>query len=368
MGAFVFAVILTAAVGSPPSISRIAGTLAVTIAGGVFCGGIVAGRTLLLLGRTEDCLVEITFTTVAADGSFLLAEHFHFSGVPASPSAGLLVGDLGCLGAISARGRETITAYCEYLDFLANSLIFISIGMHDSHENFVRAWVPAIIAIRLVMLGRAFAVYPCCAVFGRSVLRVQGKHQLVLFWGGLRVALALVLALGHTPKANSDTGYGDVLSGEYDIIQGITRQYFSGEVSMNIDNGIAKVAYEFYVKRGCGSGREVEYWLTAERIVRARRTERPFEGNEAGNPRQKPAATATREKAAKPGRRISATQEQTRQEKEEDRMIEHRRAAWGNQEHGEQAFSMFRHTVLRLRHQLLTSCSYHAETRRASCG
>jgi monovalent cation:H+ antiporter, CPA1 family len=40
------------------------------------------------------------------------------------------------------------------------------------------------------------AVYPCCAVFSRSVLHVRGQHQHVLFWGGLRGALALGLALG----------------------------------------------------------------------------------------------------------------------------------------------------------------------------
>ncbi|MCG6535949.1 MAG: cation:proton antiporter, partial [Syntrophales bacterium LBB04] len=57
----------------------------------------------------------------------------------------------------------------------------------------------AIIAIFLVLLGRAVAVYPCCAVFGRSNLRVQGKHQFVLFWGGLRGALALALAVGLPP-------------------------------------------------------------------------------------------------------------------------------------------------------------------------
>jgi CPA1 family monovalent cation:H+ antiporter len=200
MAAVAFAVILAGALGSASSISGIAGTLVVTIAGGVLCGALVAGAILLLAGRTQDYLVEFTFTTVAAYGSFLLAEHFHFSGVLASLTAGLLVGNLGPLGAISPRGREAITAYWEYLGFLANSFIFISIGIHESHQHFTRVLVPAIIAILLVLLGRAVAVYPCCAVFGRSDLRVQGKHQFVLFWGGLRGALALALALGLPPS------------------------------------------------------------------------------------------------------------------------------------------------------------------------
>jgi len=194
-----FAVIVATAIGSTPSISGIAGTLALTIAGGVLCGAMVAGAILLLLGRTEDYLVEFTFTTVAAYGSFLLAEHFHFSGVLASLTAGLIVGNVGFLGAISPRGRETIAAYWEYLGFLANTFIFIGIGIHQSRQDFGSVQKPAIIAILLIILSRAFAVYPCCAIFSRSVLRVQGKHQFVLFWGGLRGALALALALGLPP-------------------------------------------------------------------------------------------------------------------------------------------------------------------------
>jgi len=197
--AIAFAVIIASALGSGSGISGIAETLTVTIAGGVLCGALVAGAILLLAGRTEDYLVDFTFTTVAAYGSFFLAEHFHASGVLASLTAGLLVGNLGPLGAISPRGKEVITAYWEYLGFLANSLIFIGIGIRESRQHFTSVLVPAIIAIFFVLLGRAVTVYPCCAVFGRSNLRVQGKHQFVLFWGGLRGALALALAEGLPP-------------------------------------------------------------------------------------------------------------------------------------------------------------------------
>jgi CPA1 family monovalent cation:H+ antiporter len=50
-----------------------------------------------------------------------------------------------------------------------------------------------------VTLGRAVAIYPVCALFARSWLKVDLKHQHVLFWGGLRGALALALALALPP-------------------------------------------------------------------------------------------------------------------------------------------------------------------------
>jgi CPA1 family monovalent cation:H+ antiporter len=39
------------------------------------------------------------------------------------------------------------------------------------------------------------AIYPLCVLFNRSRLKVSLRHQHVLFWGGLRGALALALAL-----------------------------------------------------------------------------------------------------------------------------------------------------------------------------
>ena len=143
--------------------------------------------------------MEITWTTVAAYGSFLLAEHFHLSGVLAALTAGIVVGNGGGLGAISDRGRDALVSFWEYVSFVANSLIFLLIGMRLPEYHFERYWLPALTAIGLVLAGRALAVYPCCLVFHRSLLRIAVRHQHILFWGGLRGALALALVLGLPP-------------------------------------------------------------------------------------------------------------------------------------------------------------------------
>jgi monovalent cation:H+ antiporter, CPA1 family len=191
-----FGVILALTAGGTPSAAGIAKTLIVTIAGGMLCGGVVAGTVIALARRTTEHLVEIVFTTFAAYASFLLAEHFHFSGVLASMTAGLIMGNARPLGVTSPKGKESVASYWEFLNFLANSLIFMGIGIQLSHQKFAGLLVPSIIAILLVLLGRVFAVYPCCAVFSRAALRVKSRHQHVLFWGGLRGALALALAVG----------------------------------------------------------------------------------------------------------------------------------------------------------------------------
>jgi CPA1 family monovalent cation:H+ antiporter len=194
--AVAFGVVVALASGQQFTPGQITVMLFNTIVGGVVCGAAVAVAALLLAGRTDDHLVEITATTVAAYGSFLLADHLGLSGVLATITAGLVMGNFKSLNTISGRGRQAAQAFWEYAAFIANSLVFLLIGMHEARENFLAIWIPAGIAIALVTLGRAAAVYPCCLLFSRSSLRVAGSQQHVLFWGGLRGALALALALG----------------------------------------------------------------------------------------------------------------------------------------------------------------------------
>jgi CPA1 family monovalent cation:H+ antiporter len=106
------------------------------------------------------------------------------------------MGNFKSFNSLSERGKEAAQAFWEYAAFVANSLVFLLIGMHEAHQNFIAIWLPAVIAIALVTLGRAVAIYPCCLLFAPSRLRVTLKNQHILFWGGLRGALALALALG----------------------------------------------------------------------------------------------------------------------------------------------------------------------------
>jgi monovalent cation:H+ antiporter, CPA1 family len=194
--AVAFGIVIALASGQHLNALVITRTVLVTAGGGILCGALVGNLVLFLLGRTNDHLVETACTTIAAYGSFLLADSLHASGILATLTAGLVLGNLESPGFMSERGRETVQAFWEYAAFVANSMIFLLIGMHEASRNFATAWLPAVAAALLVTLGRAAAVYPICQVFSRSHYRVSTPHQHVLFWGGLRGALALALVLG----------------------------------------------------------------------------------------------------------------------------------------------------------------------------
>jgi len=190
-----FAILVALANGASATPLHVGGLLLWTVIGGVVIGASVAGGLLLLAGRTDDHLVEITLTTLAAYGSFLIADRLDMSGVLASLTAGLMVGCLGWRGALTEEGREHVASFWTYVAFLVNSIVFILIGGNEAHLP-LRDFAGAALVMTLVVLaGRAIAVYPLAALFSRTSLRLSLGYQHVLFWGGLRGALALALAL-----------------------------------------------------------------------------------------------------------------------------------------------------------------------------
>ena len=191
-----FAVLAAVATGSSAQFTSVAPAFLWTLLGGALTGSIVSGLILILAGRTHDHLVEITLTTLAAYGSFLIAERVHASGVLASLTAGLVVGNLGKTGAISAQGLEHVLAAWEFFAFLANSFVFLLIGIALVGFPIDQlGWETAGLAILLVLIGRALAVYLFTNLFAATRLCISLSSQHALFWGGLRGALALALAL-----------------------------------------------------------------------------------------------------------------------------------------------------------------------------
>src|SRR5690349_5818545 len=196
-----FAVLSAIAAGASPGVTSVAPAFLWTLGAGLIIGLAVSTAILILVGRTMDPLVEITLTTIAAYGSFLIAEDIHASGIIAALAAGLLVGNFGWESAISVEGRERVRYAWEYFAFLANSFVFILIGMNAASQPLAQLGsVAAGVAILLVLAGRALSIYPIAALFGRSRWRLPASYQHTLFWGGLRGALALALALAVPPS------------------------------------------------------------------------------------------------------------------------------------------------------------------------
>jgi Na+:H+ antiporter len=163
-------------------------------AGGTMVGLVLGWLISLLIARIDDYLIETTLTTVLAFGAYLIAERLHFSGVLAVVAAGLINGNIGPQG-MSASTRIILFNFWEYVAFLANSLVFLLIGLQVNIPALIATWQPILWAILAALFARTVVVYGLSWVVKRTADPIPVRWQHVIYWGGLRGAISLALAL-----------------------------------------------------------------------------------------------------------------------------------------------------------------------------
>lgn len=163
----------------------------IIVSGGGLGVGLLLGLLFSQITRQiDDPLIETTLTAVLAFGSYLVAEEIHVSGVLAVVAAGLVAGNVGPRG-MAPSTRVLVFNFWEILAFLANSLVFLLIGLQIDLFALIANWEFIMWAILAVLAARAVSVYGLSWV-GKGIPK-QYKH--VLYWGGLRGAISLALAI-----------------------------------------------------------------------------------------------------------------------------------------------------------------------------
>lgn len=162
-----------------------------SIAGGGLAAGFVMGWLLSqVISRIDDHLLETALTSVLAYGAYLFGESIGVSGVMAVVAAGLVNGNIGARG-MSPTTRIVVFNFWEYAAFLATTFIFLIIGLQIDVDMLLVNWQPILWAITAVLLARFVVVYGLRLV--TKAVPLKWRH--LLFWGGLRGALAPALAL-----------------------------------------------------------------------------------------------------------------------------------------------------------------------------
>jgi monovalent cation:H+ antiporter, CPA1 family len=172
-------------------------TIVISIAIGLGTGYLAAR----LIGAVDDHLVELTISVVLAYGSYLLADQFHLSGVMATVTAAVVLGNVGPGRALTATGTDAVDTVWEFLAFLLTAVAFLLVGLAIPPDRLLGALGPTAWAIVGALLGRAIVIYGLLGGVARFAplpglaarLPIGWLH--VLFWSGLRGAVAVAMAL-----------------------------------------------------------------------------------------------------------------------------------------------------------------------------
>lgn len=167
-------------------------------------GGLILGVGLGYIGwwflrHFDDPVLETTACLALAVGSFYLAERMHLSGVIATVSAGLLIGNHGRHLSMSPKVSQMVEGTFEVTDFIVNSFLFLMIGL-EMQVIEAKEWIAQLPLVGAGILGllvaRALVVYPFWHLMNLKGLKRPGNWAHVLFWGGLRGSIPIALLLG----------------------------------------------------------------------------------------------------------------------------------------------------------------------------
>ena len=172
-------------------------TVAISILIGVGGGLLVSW----VVSRVDDHLIETTASLALAYGTYVVADAFHQSGIIATVTAGIVLGNVGRRFGMSEKTREAIDTIWEFLAFLLTAVVFLLVGLAITIEDLLGAVGPIFWGILAVLVGRALVVYLLLngasrlAVFGGVGSRLPLSWLNVLWWSGLRGAVAVAMAL-----------------------------------------------------------------------------------------------------------------------------------------------------------------------------
>ncbi|MDR3614783.1 MAG: Na+/H+ antiporter [Candidatus Obscuribacterales bacterium] len=191
-----FQMVLTALVsGAQPSIPVAVGSFAMVMVGGALLGASLGYAASRITSAFDDHLLEITLTMVTAYGGFLIAEHLKVSPVITVVVAGIVVGNYGSRTGMSATTRLAVNSFWEYAAFLVNSILFLLIGLQVQVPLLLKHAQLIGFGVLAVMISRMLVVYGICPFVSTERLPIPDKWRHLLFWGGLRGALVMALAL-----------------------------------------------------------------------------------------------------------------------------------------------------------------------------
>lgn len=169
------------------------------LAGGGAAVGLATAGTIYLFHRhLHDATVETALTIVTAYGSFVAATYIGASGIVSTAIAGIAAGTFVAPRAMDVNVRHATVEFWSVVVYVANALIFLSMGFLFSLESLGTYWPLIVLVFAALFAGRAifvYAHYPVGDAWRGRHGRLPRHWYNLLTLAGIRGAIPIVLAL-----------------------------------------------------------------------------------------------------------------------------------------------------------------------------
>ena len=180
-----------AGVGATEAAALFVGTIAVSGVVGL-AGGLLAAR---LIRATSERTIQLAISLVTAYGTYQLADAVGLSGILATVIAGIALGSRMRRTAGSEILVREIEDLWDVAAFVLTSLVFLLIGFAIRLPTLLSAGSAVAIGTAAVVAARALIIYVPAAAVGSWTRALPRGWAHVIFWSGLRGAIALAAAL-----------------------------------------------------------------------------------------------------------------------------------------------------------------------------
>ncbi|MCP3696874.1 MAG: Na+/H+ antiporter, partial [Planctomycetaceae bacterium] len=224
----------------------------------VFLGtavGVAIGLAMsYLTSKVNDHLIEVALTAIAAYGSNVAAMQLHASGVIAVVVCGMMVGNVGAKHGMSPTTREAVFSFWEFAAFMANSFVFILIGLEIRLSEL---WADAglIVAFFVIMiLVRSVTVFGVHNLVRREDLKLKKPWLPVITWSGVRGSLSMVMAMMLVASDEGETNRNLILNLVFGVVllsillQGTTIEWLMKRVGLIVETH-EEIEYEMALAR-----------------------------------------------------------------------------------------------------------------------
>jgi CPA1 family monovalent cation:H+ antiporter len=188
---------VTVDVGIGEAVLGFASTIVISTLIGAIAGWL-GSRIIALI---DDHPIELSISVAAAYGTYLVSDSIHQSGIIATVVAGMVIGSYGRRVGMSERSREALDTVWEFMAFLLTAFAFMLVGLAISVSELLGALPWIAWGVVGILVGRAVVVYGLLGG-GSALLMRSGRGRTmpigwlhVLFWAGLRGAVAIAMAL-----------------------------------------------------------------------------------------------------------------------------------------------------------------------------
>jgi CPA1 family monovalent cation:H+ antiporter len=199
--ALVLFVVTVASVTGQVSLAETAESVIVTVVTSVGVGLAAGWLASRLMRLVDDHVIELTMSLAAAYGTYVLVDALHQSGIIATVVAGVVIGTYGRAVGLSKPALEALDVVWELVAFVLTAFAFLLVGLAISFGDLVAAAPSIVWCVVAILVGRAVVVYGLLGVPARllrdrtrlTTVSIGWLH--VMFWAGLRGAVAVAMAL-----------------------------------------------------------------------------------------------------------------------------------------------------------------------------